>query len=113
MIVALFVIAHRGTAGHLLRHCKRHGAHTVFYRGCRDGKLKVAKRLAHIPAGAFGQVAHRIRRHGHRLALLPGQALHSAAQTGGNVVRRQGFELKHRTAGKQSVINVKVRVFGG
>ena len=113
VVIAQFVIPHGGAGGHLLDHVKRDGAAAVFDGGCCDGKFQIADRLTHVAASALGQIVKGIFRNENRRLILSAQPCGSAAQTGTNIVGGQRLEFKHRAAGQQGVIYIKVGIFRG
>ena len=113
VVIAQFVIPHGGAGGHLLDHVKRDGAAAVFDGGCCDGKFQIADCLAHVTACTLGQIVKGIFRNENRRLILGAQPCGSAAQTGTNIVGGQRLEFKHRAAGQQGVIYIKVGIFCG
>ena len=113
VVIAQLVIPHGGAGGHLLDHVKRDGAAAVFDGGCCDGKFQIADCLAHVTASALGQIVKGIFRNENRRLIFSAQPCGSAAQTGTNIVGGQRLEFKHRAAGQQGVIYIKVGILGG
>ena len=79
----------------------------------RDRKFQAAQGLAHIAAGALGQVYGRLVGDGHRGIPLGRQALHRAAHPLLHVPGGQALEFKDRAPGQQGIINVKIGILGG
>ena len=99
MVIALFIVSHGGTLGHLRDHFQRNQPRAILHGGCVDGKFQVAQRLAHIAACALGQVFQRIHRDVDRRTVTFAQALGGVFHAFGNILCRQGFELEHCAAG--------------
>ena len=113
MVVALPVVAHGGAAGDLPDHIQGDALFSVFHRRCRDRKVQTAQRLAQIAPGAFGQIGAGVLVHAYRHLFPFGKALHGVAYPALHVRCGKGLELKHRAAGKQRIIDVKIGVLSG
>ena len=112
MLVPVLVVPHGGAPGHLSDHVQ--GDHPAL--GARLGgghrKFQAAQSLAHIAAGALGQILSRLGGDGHLLPLRR-QPVHRMADPLFHIPGRQAFELKDGAPGQQRIINVEIGVLGG
>ena len=113
MVVPLPVVAHGAVLGDLGRILLGQKQLSVHGPGRPAQQLHSVHGLAHIAAAAHGDG------HGHSLlpaqgqdALLPHNAQGPFHRRDG-LLRRQGFEFKHRAPGEQGVVYIKIRILRG
>ena len=113
MVIALPIIPHGSAAGDLLDHFQRNVLFPILNGSCRHRKIKTAQRLAQVAACALGKVGTGILVHADLCALPFRKLFQCIVHPTLHIRRRKRFELKHRAAGQQRIINVEVWIFGG
>ena len=78
-----------------------------------NGKIEAAQRLAQIAACALGKVGTGILIHADLCALPFRKLFQCIVHPTLHIRRRKRFELKHRAAGQQRVIYIKVGILSG
>ena len=112
VIVPVFIVPHSSAAGDLFDHFQGDMLALCLLRRGRHGKIEAAQRLAQVTARALGEIGTGLGIHRDRHALRLRELFQRVVQPLLHIRRRQGFELEHRAAGQQRIIDVKIRVLG-
>ena len=111
--VAASVVPHGAALGHLLHVVQGQHQLPISGHGCPAQKFHRIDGLADVAAAGGGDLP------GHILLPVQGQGrtvlldLQCPQDSGFHLLRRHGLELKHRAAGQQGSVHIKVRVLRG
>ena len=107
--VAALVVAHRAALGNLSGVRTGEIPHAVPQGSRAAKKLHGVHRLAYVAAAGGGDVQREAR---FPVQGSPGLFDFQRPQDGRlHLLGRHGFELKHRTAGQQRAVHIKIRIF--
>ena len=113
VVIAVSVVPHGSAAGDLLDHIQRDVFSLRFGSRRRHCKIKAPQCLAQIAARALCKIGTGIVLHPDGRALTLRKLFQGVPQPLLHIRSCQRFEFKHGAAGKQCIIDVKIRVLSG